>query len=203
MKKIFITTLILVTTLVMVGCASAESKDENNTINQQVSENNESNKKIEEKLYKKFEELFPKVEKVLQDNGINYEIIKNKLENNKYNEYESINVSKVSKPGVFSDIGYGLGTDKEDNISDIRIVMFLGVDNEEIKSNGFKIEETMFNDMSKILIKDGIDYSDTNSKINELYNSGDEDTIINEYDNVQEVITVASDYIGYSITINP
>lgn len=203
MRKILITTLILTSSFFMVGCSSPNNEIDTDSISKIESEYTEDNTDTEENLYRKFEELFPKVEKVLQNNGIKYEIIERKLINNKYSEYQSINVSKASKPGVFSDIGFGLGTDMDGNISDIRIVMFLGVDNEEIKVNGFKIEETMLNDIAKILIKEGIDYSETNDKINALYNNDKEDVIVNTYDNIEEQLSIAGDYIGYFITINP
>lgn len=202
MKKIFITTLILVTTLFMVGCVSAESKGKNDTINQQVYENTESDKKIE-KLYNKYTELLPKVQTVLESNAIEYEVVENEIDDKKYSNYSSIIASEENEVGKFTDISYNLGFNSKDEISDFRIVMFFNIDIDEIKSNGFKFEETMFNDIAKILIGDGIDYSETNNKINDLYDNDTEDIIINEYDNIKEKITVSNNSIGYSITINP
>jgi len=206
MRKTLIALVILILSFGVVGCTS--DKDETTTNNSEVvtqEETKENDKRSSDEMYELYASKVNDVEKLFEENNLNFKV-KNDKYNKKYDEkislvYEDSNKDAV---GEISVAGYGLAFEENGDIMFISAQISINVNDDEMKTKDFKIEETEFYKLKNILIPEINNIDEINKKVNEGYkNLTSTKSIDIENENIQENIFLGSNRLVYTIIINP
>ena len=205
MKKTLIALIVLSLSFGVVGCKS--NKEETTTNTNEVStqeESKENDKRSDDEMYELYTSKLEEVESLFKKNNIAFE--EEKVEDNKkYDGKVSIRYedSNNKNLGEFSLAGYGISFEKSGEIAYIAGNMLLNVNDEEIKTKGFKFEEIAFYKLRDILIPDIKSDAELNEKVKAYYD-GEGNNIIEVINGkVKERILIGGTYIRYTIVINP
>lgn len=202
MKRKLTSILIASTLILSVGCSSNNNDD----ISTDTSITNVVSKNNEKEVYELYKDLYPKVKELYQQYGFtdsNYEEygeIKNKYysgpEGMLYEAFDNIKHGDIINATYTIDYSSGEATE-------VFADLYMEVNSDEIANNGFKMEDTFFAAMDKLMIGEDIDYTELNNNIVDAYKNGGyyDETI--EYKNGSCRITTDSTMIQYTIGIYP
>lgn len=212
-KKYIIAILLVSTTILAIGCQSNNKSNElktttktqgSNVPKESSNKNNpestpNSTSKDFDKLNKEF---LPQIEKIFKENGI--EIKDSEFDEGKKSSGD-IYKSYIDK----SKTGLGEVTQAQymSNPSNKLwiISMAINTDKSMFGDNKFKIEDTLFYSLSKVIINNEIDYSALNKEINDIgskeyfKNMG---SISKEYGDFEINIIFTQKYMGLNINLN-
>lgn len=202
MKRKLTSILIASTLILSVGCSS-KNNDETST---DTSTTNAVAKNNEKKVYELYKELYPKVKELYKQYGFTdsnceeYGEINNKYysgpEGMLYEVFDNIKHGDIINATYTIDYSSGEATE-------VFADLYMEVNSEEIANNGFKMEDTFFAAMDKLMIGKDIDYTELNNNIVDAYKNGGfyDETI--KYKNGNCRITTDSTMIQYTIGIYP
>ena len=199
MKRKITGILIIFTLILSVGCSSKDTNEVSDAGNtSQVVSNNS-----EEKIYEIHEELLPKVRAVFEEYGLELEEYP-QIDNKYYTGIEGISFE------TFDDTNHGdIGLARykvamsEGKAINVYADLFLDVEPDKIKENGFKIEDSIFAAVDKVMGNEDVDYTEINEEIKEAYNTGGNLYTTREYGNISCSVTADGDLLSYTITVNP
>lgn len=199
MKKKLTSILIASTLILSVGCSSKNNDDTTTD----TSTTNAVSKNNEKEVLKTYTTLLPKVKEVYNQYGFKYEDYGN-IESKYYNgpkgilyeKFDDINHGDIINASYTVDMSTGIA-------SEVYADLYMEVNSDEIANNGFKMEDTFFAAMDKLMIDEDIDYTELNNNIIDAYKNGGyyDETI--EYKNGNCRITTDSTMIQYTIGIYP
>lgn len=194
-KKILISTLVMIMAL-SVGCVNkSNAKDDTNKNTEESIEKFKSN----EEMYEIYESHIEEVKSLSKEYGLELEDI-SETQTNYNNKTTSLYKYDETKDKEGDVIGaqYVAIIDQEGNIHQINAVLDMRVNNE-----GFKVEESKFNDFREIFTSEKIDYTKINEEINESIQRGVDEDIINQYDEIEEDILISGGIVSYRLRIYP
>ena len=204
MKKRLIALIILTLSLGVVGCTSDKEETASNS-NEVVTqkESKEKKKRSTDEMYKFYNSTVEEVGKLLKENNIDY---KEKNKNDKYDgktsiEYENSNQKAINE---FTIGRYGIAFDENDEIKYLVARLSLNVNDEEMKSKGFKFEETEFYKLHNILAADVKNTDEINEKVNAAYKeltSTERVEVVSG--NIEERLLLGDNSLVYDIAIRP
>lgn len=207
MKKKLVTIMIASMAALTIGCSSNEESisDENSQVKENINLTDSKESTLsQDELYNLHKELFPQIQQLFKDEGIDFVLDTNK-KNTKYDEdtYAGYSDSSNKEIGAYTIATYELKFEKNGDIRGIGMDLYQNIDSEAIKNNGFKFEDTAFYKMANIAIKENKDYSEINEKINDIFKNGEEEYISTNYENIYEDISISDSKIKYTINIEP
>ena len=204
MRKTLIALIILTLSFGVVGCTSDKEETASNS-NEVVTqeESKEEKKRSSDEMYEFYNSTVEEVGKLLKENNIDY---KEKNKNDKYDgktsiEYENSNQKAINE---FTIGRYGIAFDENDEIKYLVARLSLNVNDEEMKSKGFKFEDTEFYKLHNILISDIKNTDEINDKVNEAYKGLTSlDKVEIENGKIKESLLLGDNRLVYTIIINP
>ena len=180
-RKIY--SLLIIISLLLVGCSPSKVNKINNNYD----------------LLKVNNNIYPKIKELYNNNNLNYEEIKSEngsirlnYENNKDISKPYINNSNYSL-NIYDNKPYSIKLEtvevqKKDSFSDMT----------------FDIRNTLFDEVISIVLEKEIDYKRLNEEIIYTYLKNNSFVnLTNEYENITYSIVVSSDTISYTINIYP
>ena len=204
MKKRLIALIILTLSFGGVGCTSDKEETTSNS-NEVVTqeESKEEKKRSSDEMYEFYNSTVEEVGKLLKENNIDY---KEKNKNDKYDgktsiEYENSNQKAINE---FTIGRYGIAFDENDEIKYLVARLSLNVNDEEMKSKGFKFEETEFYKLHNILAADVKNTDEINEKVNAAYKkltSTERVEVVSG--NIEERLLLGDNSLVYDIAIRP
>ena len=206
MKKTLIALIILTLSFGVVGCTSDKEETTSNS-NEVVTqeESKENDKRSDDEMYELYESKLEDMEKLFKENNIDFKEVKSN-KNTKYDGYKTISYenSETDTVGEFVIATYGISFDKDSSIRYITSRMSLNVNDDEMKTKEFKLEETEFYKLKNILIPEVNNTDEINSKVNEAYKNLTASKGIDfENENIEERILLGENTLVYTIIINP
>lgn len=201
-SRLLASILITSTLILSVGCSSKNNDDTSTD----ASTTNVIAKSNEKEVYELYKELYPKVKELYKQYGFT---------DSNYEEYGEINNKYYSGPEgmlyeIFDNINHGDIVNARYTVdyssgeaTEVFADLYMEVNSDQIANNGFKIEDTFFAAMDKLMIGEDIDYTELNNNIVDAYKNGGyyDETI--EYKNGNCRITTDSTMIQYTIGIYP
>lgn len=189
--------LILITLIIMilsVGCTNNTKEDTNQSVEQ-----NEITERSIDEMYEIYDKYMPNFKLLSESNGIVLEDISEKQMNYKDKitglyHYDESNAQEGDIIGA----KYIFSIEDDGSIKYIQAVL-----NMKITEEGFKVEESQFNELREIFTDEKIDYTEINEEINESIRDGVDNNIINQYDDIEEDILIGGGTISYRLRIYP
>lgn len=201
MKKGMIAILLSTVLISMQGCSNQNNNDiaeSNNTSIEKI-----DSEEINERMYKVYEDNVKAIEEIYKKNNIEFKY-SNTDKSGKYDNTKiSFTNNEIDEDRAIKSTTFSIKFNSDNNISFVSVNAFMNIKSENIETNEFKFEDTIFYELSNQLINKSIDYSDINNQINEYIKSGEEKDIINNYDNIEEIIKIRSNSVIYTILIRP
>ena len=204
MRKKLIALIIFSLSFGVVGCTSDKEETTSNS-NEVVTqeESKENDKRSDDEMYEFYNSTVEEVGKLLKENNIDY---KEKNKNDKYDgktsiEYENSNQKAINE---FTIGRYGIAFDENDEIKYLVARLSLNVNDEEMKSKGFKFEETEFYKLHNILAADVKNTDEINEKVNAAYKkltSTERVEVVSG--NIEERLLLGDNSLVYDIAIRP
>ncbi len=206
MRKKLIALIIFSLSFGVVGCTSDKEETTSNS-NEVVTqeESKENDKRSDDEMYELYESKLEDMEKLFKENNIDFKEVKSN-KNTKYDGYKTISYenSETDTVGEFVIATYGISFDKDSSIRYITSRMSLNVNDDEMKTKEFKLEETEFYKLKNILIPEVNNTDEINSKVNEAYKNLTASKGIDfENENIEERILLGENTLVYTIIINP
>ena len=206
MRKKLIALIIFSLSFGVVGCTSDKEETTSNS-NEVVTqeEAKENDKRSDDEMYELYESKLEDMEKLFKENNIDFKEVKSN-KNTKYDGYKTISYenSETDTVGEFVIATYGISFDKDSSIRYITSRMSLNVNDDEMKTKEFKLEETEFYKLKNILIPEVNNTDEINSKVNEAYKNLTASKGIDfENENIEERILLGENTLVYTIIINP
>lgn len=199
MKRKIMSIVLLTTMVLSVGCSTKEE----NKSTVESSNTNIVSKKNDKELYEIHKNMFPKVKEVYKEYGFEVEEYEN-IDNEYYSGSKGMLyriVDDVNHGDIYN-ARYEIGIE-DDKAVKVYANLFMEVDPDEIKKNGFKMEGTFFEAMDKVMVGQDIDYSEVNQEIVDAYNNDGFLDSIKEYGNVSCRVTADGSMLSYTISIYP
>lgn len=198
MKMKIISILITGVMILSVGCGSKNNSESDNKISSQ--ENEQVSKYTNEEIYGKHEELLDKIKKGFNDYGIT-EIKEDYEIDNKYYKGTTrllYHNSQIKNDIYFSE--YKLVKEGE-NAKYIYLDSFMNVNKDEISNNGFNVEGTFFEKMTKIMHDGEVDYKTINEDIVNAYKNNEFMDETYDYDDMNIRVVADGDALSYTIKL--
>lgn len=211
MKKKLIIGLLLVTSLLVVGCnkdkESSNVKPNNvvSTDGNNTEQASGTSARSSDEMYELYTSKLTEVEKLFKDNTIAFKE-KNNDKNKKYDGKVAIIYEDSSKkqPGEIPSALYSLNFEDNGEIKYISANISLNLIEDEMKNKEFKFEDTEFYKLHNILVSDNKNTDEINKKVNDAYkNLISIKNIESQNGKIKEMLTLTPDSINYIIIINP
>lgn len=205
MKRSILIGLILSTTLAFVGCSSNNNEGSNSqTSSENKVEEKVDKKKINDEIIAKFEELLPEVLNVYEENNIIVEDSFNR-EDKIYNKTSYIDTPwrEAKEHTDVSSSSFRIGFDEEGLAKDIAWSTYITMDEDVMKSEEFKIEDTFLGSISKLMITDPEHNAKVNESVNNHYKNHGNARYEFEYGNVDGTAVIEGSELRYTIHIYP
>jgi hypothetical protein len=199
MKRKIGTALLLSNVLLLsVGCSDNKESVSNTEIASEVESINQ------EEVYKIHEELLPEIKNLFNKYGFEYKELED-IDNEYYSGIKGVRykITDGINPGDIHYAEYKVGISVDGEAKCIYANIGMDVDPDEIKANGFKMEDTFFADIYRTITGQDVDYTDVNEEIYEAYNKTGFLDSIKEYGNTSANILADGSMLTYTIRMYP
>lgn len=164
-KKLIIALISTSLILSLTGCSNEEKKESNVTGKSEVTENESEKETISsEEALSIYNSKIDKVKKFFEKHNIPF-----KQEEDKYGNL-IINVStNLNGHNLIASCSYRLFYSKDGIPASIDASVLLGIDNEKVNSEGFKIEDSVIKEFRDIFVDKELDIDAVNRSIKDYY----------------------------------
>lgn len=201
MKKGMIAILLSTVLISMQGCSNQNNNDiaeSNNTSIEKI-----DSEEINERMYKVYEDNVKAIEEIYKKNNIEFKY-SNTDKSGKYDNTKiSFTNNEIDEDRAIKSTTFSIKFNSDNNISFVSVNAFMNIKSENIETNKFKFEDTMFYELSNQLINEEVNYSEVNNQINECVKNDEDKVIINTYGNIEETIDLEGSLLVYTIVIRP